>query len=90
MIRIKIVGGDTTNRPFNKSFFSCVALINGEEVAQIDFKEGSGHDYEDAIIDELIKMGYMSSLAKSIKRYCEANGITYYATHSDVNRKSNL
>lgn len=94
---ITIIGRRWFDRINGNTYFSCVALINGTQVAEIPFEYGYGNQYENSMFNKLAGMGYCADREKysnggseAFWNYCDRKGITKYVTHSDVNRKKDL
>jgi len=89
---ITIIGRRWFDSKNGNTYFSAVGLINGKQVLTIDFAYGYGNQYEHKMAELMERKGYIKGIEthESIWSYCDRIGITYYCTHSDVNRKKDL
>ena len=94
---IAIIGRRWFDRVNGNTYFSSVAVINGNQVAEIHFEYGYGEQYRDSMYNLLYKLGYCSDREKYNNGsnepfwvYCKRKEVIQYVTHSDVNRKKDL
>jgi len=89
---ITIIGRRWFDRVNGNTYHSCECLINGRPAATVEYEYGYDRQYEYSGMNKLAELGYLPDFTSStvIWRYCEDRGITYHATHSDVNRKKDL
>lgn len=89
---ITIIGRRWFDKSAGNTYHSCECLVNGQHVATVNFKYGYERAYEYSGMNRLAELGYLPDFTPQtvIWRYCQDRGITYHATHSDVNRKKDL
>ncbi len=98
MKTLTIIGRRWFNRRCGHTYFSAVGLVDGRQVAHIEYAYGYGSQYEDSILRVLAHGRYLPEpLAQyahggveSAFRYCERLGIQYSNSVTDVGRKKDL
>jgi hypothetical protein len=56
---VRILGRRWFQKTYGNTYFSAVAIVNGKEVAKIDYEYGYGDQYLHSITDRLETLGYM-------------------------------
>jgi hypothetical protein len=89
---VTIIGRRWFDRRAGNTYFSAVGLIDGVEVASIDYEYGYGDQYEQSMFDLLISGGFIPEGEKLSRPsdHCRALGLAYFATVADVARKGDL
>ena len=92
MKSIVIIGKRWFQKTYGNTYYSSVAIIDGEEKARIDFAYGYGNQYEWDMVAKLRACGALVGIAdrEPLWQYCERNGITLQSIVSDVRRKKDL
>lgn len=103
MKKLELYGKRWFQKSFGNTYFSAVALLDGVEIARINFEYGYGDHWLDRILSEVSKIaeslglpdnqvkgnGYTSHPWQYIK-HLEANGLFVFNHCSDVDRKRDL
>ena len=89
---LRILGLRWFDRANGNTYFSAVAIVNGEIVVRTDFEYGYDSQYADSTARKLAKLGFLPGLQdmESGAGYCHRNGITYSQEATDVPRRRDL
>lgn len=94
---ITILGRKWFNTTYGNTYFSAVALVNGEEVLNTPHESGYDSDYEWDTWRQLVNLYNLdvkrypqTNTMESAWSYCERKGIAYYNQVTRVARKKDL
>jgi len=95
---VTILGRRWFQKTYGNTYFSAIALVNGKEVASIDFQYGYGSYYEQAMADKLEDLGYMpdrnhhenGSSESAWSYFRDKHGVEWHSEAVDVQRKKDL
>lgn len=89
---VRILGLRWFDRANGNTYFSAVAIVNGEIVVKTKFEYGYESQYADSTARKLAKLGFLPGLQdmESASGYCQRNGITYSQEATDVPRRRDL
>ena len=95
---VTILGRRWFQKTYGNTYFSAVALVNGKEVASIDYDYGYGDQYVHEMCQKLEELGYMpnrkhyenGSSEPGWSYFRDLHGVEYHAEAVDVQRKKDL
>lgn len=93
---ITIIGKRWFNKTYGNTYFSSLALVNGETEIDIPFEYGYGNQYEWEAWRLLVNQlnldveRYKGNLIEAPSTYCRRKGIAYHSIVTDVQRKKDL
>lgn len=95
---VTILGRRWFQKTYGNTYFSAVALVNGKQVAAIDYDYGYGQMYEQQMADVLEQLGYMpgrehnpnGSAECAWSYFRDKRGVEWHSEAVDVQRKKDL
>jgi hypothetical protein len=95
---IEIHGRRWFQKTYGNTYFSAVAIIDGETVAEIAFEYGYGEHYADMMMKALQSFGFLPDRQQygtkgaweAVWNYADRKGLTYRMNAVDVQRMKDL